>query len=135
MKTWPEFKKLGFHRVFPFNPEDNKIFDQAYAGNVDTWDYQWNYVRSANSGLSIVPKFSLVENIGFGMDGAHKVSAAAGQRYRAVVRPMPFPVVHPQFIFADQNYDRLLVRSVQHKSPIARLKRTAASMLRRRTDR
>ncbi len=131
MKSWPDFKKMGYHRVFPFTQVSSHIFDLAYNGQVDTWDYQWNYVRAANSGLSVVPKFSLVENIGFGMDGAHNVSSAAGKPFKAMVHPMSFPVKHPQFIFADKYYDQMLIRVVEEGGFGMRIRRFVASLLNR----
>lgn len=131
MKSWPEFKRLGYHRMFPFSPEVNRFFEDAYDGNVDTWDYQWNYARIANSGLSVVPKFSLVENIGFGMNGTHGVTLAGGKPFKAPVRPMAFPLKHPRFIYADNCYDRMLVRAVGGVGLGTRIRKAASALVRR----
>lgn len=131
MKSWPEFKELGYHRVFPFTPESCAIIESAYKGQVDTWDYQWNFLRAANSGLSVVPMFSLVENIGFGMDGAHNVSKAGGKTFMAPVRSMSFPLKHPKFLHADNYYDRLLVRTVEGGGLRARIMRGGSALLNR----
>ena len=88
-------------------------------------------LRAAHSGLSVVPKFSLVENIGFGVDGAHGVTASAGKRYQILVRPMPFPVTHPRFLFADHHYDQLVVRTVYPRSLGRRLRIAASQLLHR----
>jgi len=35
------------------------------------WDYQWNFIRLINSGLSVMPAQNLISNIGFGVDATH----------------------------------------------------------------
>jgi len=131
MKSWPEFKKLGYHRVFPFTPSSILTLDSAHRGEIDTWDYQWNFLRAANSGLSVVPKFSLVENIGFGMDGAHNVSKVAGAPFKALVRSMSFPVKHPQFLFADKYYDQMLTEVAERCGLRTRIKRFVSALAHR----
>ena len=132
MKSWPAFKKLGHHRIFPYSPATDQILEDAYNGKLDTWDYQWNYARAANSGLSLVPKFSLIENIGFGVDATHGSTLAGGRPFMAPVRPMPFPIKHPQFLFADNHYDRILARILTSPGGTAtRLKRAASALIRR----
>lgn len=42
---------------------------------IDTWDYQW-CISSMLNGLSIVPKKSLIENVGFGIDASHTKESA-----------------------------------------------------------
>jgi hypothetical protein len=47
-------------------------------GEIDTWDYQWNFVVRASSGLAIRPSLNLVENIGHGhKDAVHTTSIQA----------------------------------------------------------
>lgn len=47
----------------------------AISGKIDTWDYQWAYVRLFLNGLSINPRVNLVNNIGFNKNATHtKVS-------------------------------------------------------------
>ena len=44
-------------------------------GEIDTWDYQWNFTVRTSSGLGIRPGVNLVENIGHGhKDAAHTKS-------------------------------------------------------------
>jgi hypothetical protein len=131
MKSWPEFKKLGYHRLFPFTPRSCNIFDDMYSGKIDTWDYQWNFIRTANSGLSVVPKFNLVENIGFGVDATHGASKEGAKPYMVPVRPMSFPVSHPKFLCADNYYDQMLVRMVEGSGVRNKIKRTISNLVHR----
>ena len=46
----------------------SRVFDMTYKGEIETWDYQWNYTCWKNNGLSCTPNINLVSNIGFGDD-------------------------------------------------------------------
>ena len=48
-----------------------KVFDQVYAGKVDTWDYQWTASAWYQNSLTITPNVNLVSNIGFGNNSTH----------------------------------------------------------------
>jgi hypothetical protein len=47
------------------------LFNELKQNNIDTWDYQWNFTVWNTKGLSIVPNFNLVTNIGFGVEATH----------------------------------------------------------------
>ncbi len=49
---------------------DSKI-TQILSGNIDTWDYQWNYAIWKNKALCITPEINMCFNIGFGNDATH----------------------------------------------------------------
>ncbi len=48
-------------------------FKEVYKGQLDTWDYQWNYCIWKNNGISISPNYNLISNIGFG-SGTHTLN-------------------------------------------------------------
>jgi hypothetical protein len=131
MTSWPQFKKLGLHEHFPFYPERVRVFDAVHAGKLATWDFQWHYAMAANSGLSVVSKTCLVENIGFGATSTNNKDASAGARYRIPVQPMPLPVKHPKFLCADLQYDRLLIRAVHRRSIRSHARAFASRLVRR----
>lgn len=81
-----------------------KIRD-AVTGVNDTWDYQWDFVRMSNSGLSIVPHSNLIRNIGFGEDATHTVSANNPSLENLAVG-IDFPLRHPEFMVVDRRSDR-----------------------------
>ena len=75
MKTWPECKEnnllqSAFHDIYE-QKSWIEIFDNVYAGEIDTWDYQWLYTCFSQNRLSIEPNRNLVSNIGFGADATH----------------------------------------------------------------
>ncbi len=127
MSTWSRFKQLGMHRSFCFYPERVRIFDAVSNGEINTWDYQWHYAIASNSGLSVVPRFNLVRNLGFGV-GTHTTSAKGTERYAIPVRSFRFPLQHWEFEFPDIQYDKLFIREV-HKRTLPQKARIYLSRL------
>ena len=75
MKSFPEFKKrkklngfinLWWERSFILNK-----FEKTYNGEIDTWDYQWNFAIWNQNGLAIIPNQNLISNIGFDKKATH----------------------------------------------------------------
>lgn len=54
---------------------NSNLFDRVYANEIDTWDYQVSYLLWTTSRLAIVPRFNLVENVGFGPEATHTTNA------------------------------------------------------------
>lgn len=75
-------------------------YTQTYKGEIDTWDYQWEFTRLINSGLTIMPKTNLVHNIGFGAEATHTM-AETNYFQLVKVEKMNFPLNHPPFVFKD----------------------------------
>ena len=84
--------------------KEKQIYESIFIKNVDTWDYQWAYVRYKNNALACVPCSSLIENIGFGPDATHTI----GINIDAVIRhEISFPISENVFIAPDREYDEL----------------------------
>jgi len=60
------------------------IFINTLNGTFNTWDYQWQFTLWNYDGISIVPKYNLVSNIGFRLDATHttEVSSKISNMYR-----------------------------------------------------
>jgi hypothetical protein len=71
----------------------------------DTWDYQWHFTITSNSGLTIVPLVNMVQNIGFGPDATHTLNTE-DPYYAREARPILFPLRHPAAVLRDWNRDR-----------------------------
>lgn len=111
MASWPAFKRHGFHRIHPFFSRRTWVFDNTYAGKINTWDYQWDYAFAINSGLAVVPTYSLIENIGFGANATHGTDVKDANYYRVPVHSLVFPLKHSQFLFPAPRYDRMLIKA------------------------
>lgn len=88
---------------------------EAYSGKLDTWDYQWDFIRMIHSGLTVVPNINLVENIGFGPDATHTFSAQ-NESAKNQASDIGFPLRHPAFVIRDAQSDnrhfRLLLKRI-----------------------
>ncbi len=75
MTAWPEYKKnKSLKKIFAnknarYYFKDS--FNRAYYKKADTWDTQWVFSCLVNNGLTIMPKYNLVTNIG--LVGTHTV--------------------------------------------------------------
>ncbi len=97
---------------------------QTYGqGPVSWWDYQWVFALHTHHGLAIVPNRNLVQNIGFGAEATHTVSAH-DPRGRNPAKAIELPLQHPPFVIRDHVSDkryfsqmlkRLLLRKVYSK--------------------
>lgn len=108
MTSWPEFKLHGLHRGANFWPARVAILDKTFAGDIDTWDYQWAYAMASRWGLSAVPRASLVQNIGLG-EGTHYQGRAGSATTTARAASLPPALRHPGFIVPDAAFDTALV--------------------------
>lgn len=72
----------------------NKTLEKIRFGEIDTWDYIWNFNIWDQQGLCLIPKENLVSNIGFG-EGASHTTDATDSRANRPVRRLNFPLIHP----------------------------------------
>ena len=111
MTDWPEFLAENKHTAYPFFPDRTRLFAVTHAGKLDTWDYQWEYAMAKNSGLQVVPRRSLVRNIGFGPEATH-TRTGNSEREGIQAEDLAFPLVTPKFVYPDVAYERAILQSV-----------------------
>jgi len=80
------------------------VFKRTFVHPHITWDYQWEFVRRINSGLTIVPQKNLVTNIGFGEE-ATNTTGSGEISGNLKLESMDFPLRHPEFVMADTKAD------------------------------
>jgi hypothetical protein len=72
---WPIARDEGWLAAMLDDPEEvgywTTIFDRLYGGQIDTWDYQWQFTCWCQNGLSIQPDANLVTNLGVGADATN----------------------------------------------------------------
>lgn len=105
MKKWPSFhRSKDLERLVGNKKISNyytKLFEKVYQKKIDTWDYQWFFSNLVKKKISVIPKYNLISNIGFGHGATHTkflhplADIQLGQ--------MEFPLSHPQNL----NYNRL----------------------------
>ncbi len=69
------------------------------------WDAQWIMTCWMHNGLAIVPAHNLIQNVGFRPDASHTTDDVLGRFRGTVVRPMRWPLTHPDGIAANGDYD------------------------------
>ncbi len=120
MKKYPEFLKEN--RLYDiFGNEDEvsfrkNTFDMVYSKNLDTWDFQWTFARLAYNGLSIVPNYNLIKNIGFGQE-ATRTTSTFDKRANLTIEKMNFPIKHPDFIVRDKISDDKYFNNIINPKP------------------
>jgi hypothetical protein len=110
MSLWPGLRESGWlEQRLPLKEmvdRARKIFDDAYYGRVDTWEYHFAFMGLARDALAICPAQNLVTNIGFGPDAAH-YKVTEHPHSRLPVAPMPFPLRHPDEVCVAEQVDLL----------------------------
>jgi len=85
-----------------------EIFADMKAGKIDTWDYQLSFANYFNNGLSIIPNYNLVTNIGFGENATHTFDK------QHPLADIPLVAVdeisHPKYILPEKQADLLFLR-------------------------
>lgn len=83
-------------------------------GQIDTWDFQWGFIKNYNNALSIIPKFNQILNIGFNTEATHttKIDNNAPKEYKEYC----CGIKHPNFIYEDLLYGAYFAKVVYYKS-------------------
>jgi hypothetical protein len=105
----------------------NWVFERTFLFPSITWDYQWEFVRRINSGLTIVPQKNLISNLGFGEDATHTKNPSDASSQLGLEK-LQFPLKHPNYVLADRKADKIAF--IKHYTSItSRLKSTVKSIL------
>jgi hypothetical protein len=132
MSDWPRWRDAGhLERMFPAKEVREfwrGVWNETAQGRHDTWDYQWTFCYLRHGLLGVLPRVSLIENIGFGSDASH----TAGMEFSKVkVESMEFPLRHPATIEPSLEAEARASLRFFSRQPI--LKRVAARLGRLRT--
>ncbi len=84
------------------------ILNRVAAGEIDTWDYQWQFACWLQGAVSAIPEANLVSNIGFGQSSSHT-------RAGSMLADMPrdavlFPLTHPAGVERNGEADAFTAR-------------------------
>lgn len=110
---WPEIKRShiwdnAYNSRFRFKKEISKGFDFVYKHELDTWDYQWQFAIWINNGLCIVPRYNLINNLGFNIEEATHTSSEMPEYLKNVyMQKNKAMVFYPnkQYIVRDEKLD------------------------------
>lgn len=79
------------------------------AGEIDTWDYQWGFVKNYNHALTIVSKRNQILNIGFGADATHTIRV--NSQAPKLLIDLPAELTHPIFMYPDSKHEQVYARN------------------------
>jgi hypothetical protein len=108
LSRWPAIRDGGWLTDMVGNANEasewKDIFERAYRGEIDTWDYQWVFANWMAGRISILPTVNVISNLGFDADATHTTRAS-------IVADLPrtaitFPLVHPLGIFKNTRADQ-----------------------------
>jgi len=130
LRSWPQLKRSG-NLGSIINSQRERVvrsalYDKLHAGNPSTWDFQWGYAKLFNSMLSVIPRVSLIENIGFGQEATHTATTS-----QVLGRfEMEFPLHHPDRVIPDMLFETAFSNHCAPSS-LTKVKLRAASALKR----
>ena len=132
MRLWEEIRQKKLLNDILNNAQAvkywNRIFQETYDGNIDTWDYQWTLACWVQSQLSITPSVNLISNIGFGGSATHSMNAQDSFARRFANMPtesIQFPLNHPPFVIRDVEADTYMQKTFFNTSLLGSIKMTA----------
>ena len=137
MKEWPDCRDRQLLTGHFLNKaelaEASKLFEGQYAGAIRSWDYQMDFARILNRGVTCIPNVNLVGNIGFGADGTHTVNEH-DRRNKTDQKEITFPIVHPKHMLVDQRRDLAYFEHYIQPTLYQRLKEAVKNILPTRVD-
>jgi hypothetical protein len=113
MKQWPSWRDAGGLRRLspnyrPFQGYWRDAFDKVYRGEIDAWDYQWQFTCWRASQLAVLPGVNLTQNIGFHPGATHTTSDEPACLRASRPCEMRFPLRHPSSIVCSAVADSLI---------------------------
>lgn len=124
LRQWPAFLQEGHLDSICLSRAEvemrRALYDRLHQTRPDTWDYQWGFAKMSQGLLSIIPKVSMIENIGFGADATHTAPASQVTLERL---PMSFPLRHPSFVLPWRAFDRAYSRRFARPGGLGRLRK------------
>lgn len=137
MARWPALRETAWlEERLPMTPTVHYmrgLFDECYAGEGHSWDFQWMYSAWLRGGLAVVPNRNLIRNIGFGAGsgapgGLHEDHPLAKVRTSG----LGFPLAHPAHISPSRAWDTREWRAFLRLHRLSRARRVARALLRER---
>lgn len=118
MKDWQYFYENKYINYIYNNKKFIKfaisMLKNTYEKRINTWDIQWYFSTLINNGLSIIPKYNLVTNIG--IEGTH-VTEKNNTHFMPTRTIDVGKIIHPKFIMLDYKYNDLLINEIANSIP------------------
>jgi hypothetical protein len=119
LKSWAEMSNQNvMNNVYSNKAERDaklKLGNMLFNSKIDTWDYQWGYSKNFNSGLTIIPKYNQILNIGFGEGATHTVNLDPNAPNQ--IFDLSLPIIDPKYVYEDRLYDEYFAERVYRHKP------------------
>jgi len=105
------------------------LLSKVQSGEIDTWDYQWDFACRIQNGLSVIPSVNMISNIGYGQ-GATRTKAV-DSRMNLPTFPLE-NISHPSYVVRNWYADNLRYqlhfcpRTAHNMTTCERVKRSLA---------
>lgn len=97
-----ELNDLDFFYAPELYQDRVKLYERILSGDLDTWDYQWNFTVRINNGMAIRPRLNLINNIGFNKTATHTRTAGFGP---SAPSEIDLPLEHPRMVAYNKSRD------------------------------
>jgi hypothetical protein len=109
IRAWPLMREISWLNSVYENSIERRVRlelgNKLFRNEIDTWDYQWGFIKNYQNALSVIPRRNLVANIGFGPEATH--TTAENILAPSEMSDITFPIEHPLFVVPDGGYDGL----------------------------
>lgn len=86
------------------------IFNLVDKNRIDSWAYRWTYTALKNNGLTIIPKYNLISNIGYGKSATHTIHKSKTMGMK--IRKINYPLSDPKFIVRNSEADKVTEKNI-----------------------
>lgn len=126
ISLWPELKSNLSHYAFFQSPREARFYerfwDKCFAGEIDTWDYQWYLCKLMQFSCTAVSAQNLISNIGFGTQGAHTHHRTSDLAEYPLYE-LEWPLKHPPSVYINYRKDWFTTRYRYNPPFLTRIKR------------
>jgi len=117
MKLWKSLEAVNKWKKFLNDKEEiemgTKVYELTYNGKIDTWDYQWGFIRRVHSGLTITPVQNFIINIGMNENATH--TKKSNNTFRKMEQyNVSFPLKHPNKIEPNRKFSRRIFKKASN---------------------
>jgi hypothetical protein len=85
------------------------VFRRQKSGEIDSWDYQFNFATFFQNGLCVTPNKNLISNIGFREDATHTYHDMKDHAALPLAH-LNKPIVHPTYIVPQKEADYFFLK-------------------------
>ena len=107
------FKKLSNIRKFDYGYVFTHLMLSQYKKNDITWDVRWYWTSFINNGLTLMPSYTLVSNIGMDGSGVHRTIRAYENQVEKLDSNKNIPLVFPEIVEESEIMEKAVVKNME----------------------